>query len=442
MKGELQNTLRQKLNDALVSEIPRLTHREIRVPRVPGKAMAVIGMRRSGKTCFLSQCMGDLLAAGAPRESLVLLNFEDDRLAGMDASDLSFLLETYYQLHPEFRDQTRITLLLDEIQLVPGWERFARRVLDSEKVRLYLSGSSASMLSKEVHTSMRGRAMEVTVFPFSFRESLNHRNLLPDDDCKSLPKARRSTIENAFHTYLMEGGFPDAQNLGVRDRRPLLQGYVDVAVLRDIIERHGLSNPVALRWLQRHLLGNPSAPFSIQKFHDALKSQGLPVSKNSLHSFLAYFEDAFLVRTTSLFTASERQRMVNPRKAYPIDPGLIPIYERVGRDNLGHALETAVLIELHRRGCEVHYFRTTSGYEVDFHAVDPTGETQLVQVCANASDPATLRREVRSLTEAKAQRPDAKARLILLAPLPSGTVVPESIELIPAIEWFLQVPEV
>jgi len=103
-----------------------------------------------------------------------------------------------------------------------------------------------------------------------------------------------------------------------------LQGYVDVAVLRDIIERHGISNPVAQRWLQRHLLGNPAAPFSIQKFYDALKSQGLPISKDSLHAFLAYFEDAFLIRTTSLFTASERQRMVNPRKAYPIDPGLIP----------------------------------------------------------------------------------------------------------------------
>jgi predicted AAA+ superfamily ATPase len=438
MKGEIQNTLRQKLSDALVAELPSLTRREIRLPRVPDKALAVIGMRRSGKTCFLSQCMADLLAAGAPRESLVLLNFEDDRLAGMDASDLSFLLESYYQLHPEFRDHTQVTLLLDEIQLVPGWETFARRVLDSEKVRLFLSGSSATMLSREVHTSMRGRAMEVTVYPFSFREALSHRDLLPEKEWNALPKARRSTLEKAFRTYLMEGGFPDAQNLDVRDRRPLLQGYVDVAVLRDIIERHGISNPVALRWLQRHLLGNPSAPFSIQKFYDTLKSQGLPISKDSLHAFLAYFEDAFLIRTTSLFTASERQRMVNPRKAYPIDPGLIPIYERVGRDNLGHALETAVLIELLRRGCEVHYFRTDQGNEVDFHAVDAAGDTRFVQVCANASDPAILQRELRSLLEVKEKHPAAKAQLILLGPLPPGTAIPETIELIPAIQWFLE----
>jgi uncharacterized protein len=438
MKGDFRSTLREKLASALVAKVPALSRREIRSPEVPGKAMAVIGMRRSGKTCFLWQCLGDLLDAGAPRESLVILNFEDDRLAGMEASDLSFLLEEYFRLHPDLRDARQVTLFLDEIQLVPGWETFARRVLDSEKIRLFVSGSSASMLSRELATSMRGRAMEITVFPFSFREALSHRGLLPEQEWSALPKARRSVLEKVFRDYLTEGGFPDAQGIDPRDRQPLLQGYVDVAVLRDIIERHGISNPVALRWLQRHLLGNPTAPFSIQKFYDALKSQGLPVSKDSLHAFLAYFEDAFLIRTTSLLTASERQRMVNPRKAYPIDPGLIPVYERVGRQNLGHALETAVLIELQRRGCELHYLRTPQGNEVDFHAIDATGRTLLVQVCADATDPATLKRETRSLLEASALHPDARLILILLESLPPGTTTPGQIEVIPAIGWFLE----
>ena len=208
-------------------------------------------------------------------------------------------------------------------------------------------------------------------------------------------------------------------------------------MLRDIIERHRVSNPVALRWLQRHLLGNPAAPFSIQKFHDTLKSQGLPVSKDSLHAFLAYFEDAFLVRTTSMLTASERQRMVNPRKAYPIDPGLIPIYERSGRGNLGHALETAVLIELLRRGCEVHYVRTPQGNEIDFHALFPSGDTALIQVCADASDPATFQREIRSLQEARALHPGALLMLLVLDPLPPGTASSPDIAILPAIKWFL-----
>jgi predicted AAA+ superfamily ATPase len=283
--------------------------------------------------------------------------------------------------------------------------------------------------------------MEVTVFPFSFREALLHRGILPEKPWDQLPKARRSTLENAFRTYLTDGGFPDAQGIESRDRRPLLQGYVDIAVLRDVIERHGVSNPVALRWLQRHLLGSPCAPFSIQKFYDALKSQGLPVAKDTLHSFLGYFEDAFLIRTTSLFTASERQRMVNPRKAYPIDSGLIPIYERGGRANLGHALETAVFIELLRRGCEVHYFRTSQGNEIDFHAIGPEGDVQLIQVCANAAAPDTFTREIRPLVEARQLLPHAKTILILLDPLPPNTAVPEGIEIMPAIPWFLEHPK-
>jgi predicted AAA+ superfamily ATPase len=438
MNGEIRTPLREKLVDALARPVPSLTRREIRLPKVPGKAFAVIGMRRSGKSCFLWQCLGDLLEAGEPRESLLYLNFEDERLIGMDASDLSFVLEAYFEMHPEFRDSRRVTLFLDEIQLVKGWETFARRILDTEKIRLFVSGSSASMLSREVHTSMRGRAMEVTVFPFSFREALLHQGLLPDKEWNLLPKARRSLLAKAFGRYLIEGGFPDAQNIDARDRRALLQGYVDVAVLRDVIERHGISNPVALRWLQRHLLGNPTAPFSIQKFYDALKSQGIPIAKDSLHAFLGHFEDAFLIRTTSLFTASERQRMVNPRKAYPIDQGLIPIYERTAKANTGHTLETAVFIELLRRSCEVHYYRTPKGNEVDFHAVDPKGKTLLLQVCANASDPDTLERETRALIEALEVMPTAKAILIVLDPLPAAARMPSKIHVVSAIEWFLQ----
>lgn len=440
MKGEIQAILEGKLADGLTGGAPPLTRREIRLPEVPGKAFAVVGMRRSGKTRFLWQCLQDCLAAGAKRETLLMLNFEDDRLAGIDATSLDHLLEAYYRLHPAFRDRETVTLFFDEIQLVKGWETFVRRIMDTEKVRLFLSGSSASMLSREVATSMRGRAMEVAVYPFSFREVLAHRGELPEKPWASLPKQRRSALARAFHDYLREGGFPEAQGVPARDLRPLLQSYVDVAVLRDVIERHGVSNPVALRWLQRHLLGSPAAPFSIQKFYDALKSQGIPVAKDTLHAFLSHLEDAFLIRTTSLLSASERQRMVNPRKAYPIDPGLIPVYERTGRANSGHALETAVFLELLRRGCEVHYLRTTEGHEVDFHAVDAEGKQHLLQVCAQAVDEATLAREVRSLVGARARHPDAEASLLLLDPPFRLPEAPPGITLRHALPWFLEPP--
>lgn len=437
MDGQLRNTLGQKITDSLSGRLPQLTARTILLPKVPGKALAVIGMRRSGKTSFLWQCLRQRVEAGVPREALLYFNFEDERLAGLTAADLQVLVEEYYRRHPEWRDQRRVTFFLDEIQVIPGWETFARRLLDSEHLDLFLSGSSARLLSREVATSMRGRALEVLVHPFSFREALRHRQAEPARPWRTLPKAARSALDKSLRQYLVEGGFPEAQQLGARDRASLLRSYVDVAVLRDVIERHAVSNPIALRWMQRHLLGNAAAAFSAQKFFDALKSQGIPVAKDTVHAYLAHLEDAFLVRTVSLHTASERQRMVNPRKAYPVDPGLIPIYERTGRANLGHALETAVLIELERRGTEVGYVKTAGGYEVDFHARTPEGEESLVQVCTEVSDPEVFAREVRALAEGAAEHPRAKPVLVTLDSLPPREPLPKGVRWQAATEWLL-----
>jgi hypothetical protein len=244
---------------------------------------------------------------------------------------------------------------LDEIQAVPGWETFARRLLDTERVELFLSGSSARLLSREVATSMRGRAMEALVYPFSFREFLRHRGKEPDRDLDRLPKATRSALDKELLDYLAGGGFPEAQGADARDRIELLRGYVDTALLRDVIERHAVSQPTALRWMVRHLLGDAGGMFSVNKLHNDLRSQGMAVAKDTLHALLGHLEDAFLIRTVAIAATSERRRMVNPRKAYPIDPGLIPVFDRSGRADLGHALETAVALELERRGAELAY---------------------------------------------------------------------------------------
>ena len=137
-------------------------------------------------------------------------------------------------------------------------------------------------------------------------------------------------------------------------------------------------------------------------------------------------------------SASERQRMVNPRKAYPVDPGLIPVFDRTGRANVGHALETAVLLELERRGCEVTYVRTPEGYEVDFLARDATGETELIQVCADLSDPATATRECRALAAAGKLFPRARQRLLTLTQDGLPTEPPAGVEMHSACEWLLE----
>ncbi|MFZ9854773.1 MAG: ATP-binding protein [Limisphaerales bacterium] len=429
--------IRQKITDSLAAPVPAHTRREVHLPAIKDKVMAVIGMRRSGKTTFLWQCLADRLKAGAQRDALLYFNFEDERLAGMTAHELQWVVEEYFILNPEHRDTKRVTLFLDEIQEVPGWETFVRRLLDTEKVDLFVSGSSARLLSREVATSMRGRAMEVLVHPFSLREVLRHRGVEPMSTWDDLPKSGRSNLEKHFRSYLSEGGFPESQGVPPRDRSSLLRTYVDVAILRDVIERHGVTNPTALRWLQRHLLGNPAGTFSVQKFFDTLRSQGVPVGKNTLHEYLSHLEDAFLVRTVSLHTNSERQRMVNPRKAYPIDPGLISLYERGGRGNLGHALETAVLLELERRGYETDYVRTREGHEVDFIARDPGGKATLIQVCMDVSDPATHEREIRALAGAAAEHPGAVPLLLTFDTTPPRWLIPKAVRWQPAIAWLL-----
>lgn len=429
MEDQYRQIIRQKIVDALAAPMPSLTRRDVWLPTVPNKATAVIGMRRAGKTSLLWQILADRLTKGTPREGLLYFSFEDERLAGIQVKDLALLPEEYYRLYPEWRDQRRATFFLDEIQVVPGWEMFARRLLDSEKVDLFLSGSSARLLSREVATSMRGRAMESVVTPFSFRESLRHAGREPLKSPEYLEKAKLSWLDNLLMTYLQQGGFPEAQGLDIRNRVELLNGYVDVVLLRDIVERHAISQPLVLRWMVRQLLGNAACPFSVNKFHVDLKSQGIAVGKDTLHSYLGHLEDAFLLRSIAIATDSERRRRVNPRKIYPVDTGLIPIFDRSGKANLGHALETAVLLELNRRGAEVAYVRTAKGFEVDFHARYVEGHEELIQVCANVDHPDTLSREIRALHDAAADFPKAGRVLItmdkptLLAPSPAVTIV-------------------
>lgn len=432
----MRELIRQKIIDALAAPVPKFTRRDTHVPAVRGKAIAVIGMRRTGKTTFLWQLLADRLAQGTRRESLLYFNFEDERLAGIKSNELQLILEEYFSLHPEIRDSRRAMFFFDEIQAVDGWETFARRLLDNERVELFLSGSSARLLSREVATSMRGRAMEALIHPFSFREYLRHHGGEPTGRTDRLPKAARSALNKELREYLASGGFPEAQSVKVRDRFELLRGYVDTALIRDVIERHAVSHPLALRWMVRQLLGNAGGYFSVSKFLGDLKSQGVPVAKDTLHAYLGHLDDAFLIRTVFIASDSERRRMVNPRKIYPIDAGLIPVFDRSGKANLGHALEAAVLVELERRGAAINYVRTAQGFEVDFLVRYPGGSQELIQVCADLDTPSTIERETRALFEAAREYPKASLHLInLQIDRPHG--LPRGILVQDAVSWLL-----
>ncbi|MBM5820737.1 MAG: ATP-binding protein, partial [Cyanobacteria bacterium K_DeepCast_150m_m2_101] len=350
--------------------------------------------------------------------------------------------ETFFQLQPQARQAgaQRGCLFLDEIQRIPGWEGFVRRVMDSEPIDVVVSGSSAEMLSSEIASSLRGRAVEAVVYPFSFRESLRHAGLEPQHPSTHWSSAERSRLAHQLELYLHGGGFPEVQGLEERSRRLLLGSYVDSTVLRDVIERHAIRQPLALQWLVRQLLGNGGSGFSLNKLHGALKSQGLVISREHLAELVLHLESAFLIRCVGVVGGSLRRQMTLPRKVVPIDPGLLPLYELEGRRNRGHALETVVLLELQRRGAEVGYLRTSGGFEVDFNAHFPDGQRTLIQVCADLSEPTTRQRELRALLAALEEPGAREARAIVISldrGAPTGEW-PETVVWKNAVAWLLE----
>jgi hypothetical protein len=442
----LLEALQEKLSDALLPlAATNLTRRDAVLPAVPGKAHAVIGMRRAGKTCFLKQLLAERRAHGPPERS-IYLSFDDDRLAGIDASQLDALLEEYFRRYPEIRRKDgrkgRAAWFLDEIQLVEGWDRFVRRVLDTESIDIVVSGSSARMLSREIHSSLRGRAMATVIAPFSFREALRHRGEEPSVRADRLTTAARSAVEKRLREYLVVGGFPEAQGSGKRPliratRIALLQGYVDTVLFRDVIERHAVSQVAALRWIIRHVLRNPCGSFSANKLHADLRSQGHNVAKDTVHALLDHLIDAFVIAAVPVATDSERRRNTNPRKVYPADPGLIDAFDTSGRPNTGHALETAVYNELSRRGADVTYVKTNDGFEVDFLARHPDGRQELIQVCADATDATTWQRETRALDAAHAEHPRAERTVIVLDAAAARALKHPKTQMLPAHQWLL-----
>jgi predicted AAA+ superfamily ATPase len=213
----------------------------------------------------------------------------------------------------------------------------------------------------------------------------------------------------------------------------LLQGYVDVVVFQDVVERHGVGNVPALKALVRQLLSAPGGRFSVHRFHNDLRSQGIPVAKETLYALLSHLEDAFLVRVLSIHTGSERQRQSNPRKIYPVDPGLALAFERTGRPNTGALLETLVAIELERRGWETAYVSTDSGYEVDFLATRAGSRPLLVQVTADPTDASVRERECRALIEGAREQPTSRPLLLTGMSGPSVDGLPT----LPIWRWLL-----
>jgi predicted AAA+ superfamily ATPase len=412
--------------------------RHLRIETVNGKAAVCIGVRRSGKSTYMFQVIQRLLSGGVSRENILYLNFFDDRLHNLRQEGLGQITEAYYSLYPEKKNTEKVYCFFDEIQAVPGWEPFVDRLMRTEKCEVYLTGSSARMLSKEIATQMRGRALSWEMFPFSFREFLDYKEI---ESAGTLSTKKRLFVQKAFEEYWETGGFPEVAGLGRNLRIKTHQEYFHTILFRDLVERHDISHPRALSDLAHWLVDNMASHYSINSLTGYLKSLGHKAPKSAVSDYLEWFEDAFFMFTVRIFDASLARSNTNPKKIYCIDHALVASVSSGILVNSGHLLENLAFTALRRLYPEVYYYKTKSGREVDFIVPVRKRARMLVQVCESLAEPQTRKRETAALSEAMAE-----------LGLKSGTIVTRNederidvgsvtVEVVPMWRFLLDLPE-
>jgi uncharacterized protein len=396
--------------------------RRLRIETVRGKATVCIGVRRGGKSTYLFQLIQQLLDSGISRQNILYLNFFDDRLHNLRQDNLGLIVEAYYSIYPEKKNTETVYCFFDEIQAVQGWEPFVDRLMRTEKCEVYLTGSSAGMLSKEIATQMRGRVLSWEMFPFSFKEFLDYKEIESEG---SLSTKGQLLIRKAFDEYWQTGGFPEIAGLSRHLRIKIHQEYFHTILFRDLVERHDVSHPKALTDLAHRLVDNTASLYSINSLAGYLKSFGHKVPKSAVADYLGWFEDAYFLFTVRIFDASLARRDTNPKRVYCIDHAMVTSVSSGILVNSGHLLENLVFTALRRFHPEIYYYKTKLGREVDFiipgfDAGNAAGRQMLgrphlsagpvagqagmlIQVCESLADPQTRKRETAALSEAMAE---------------------------------------
>lgn len=353
--------IQQKDLNSLNYGIPRTLASDIDL-KLPF-AIILSGIRRCGKSTLLRQVMKST-------NGKYYFNFEDPKATNFDVNDFEKLDELFQE---EFGQGE--CYYFDEIQNVEKWEIFVRAMLDKGK-HFLITGSNASLLSKELGTKLTGRHLRLELFPFSYREFLTFTS--------------RKEGSETFSQYLRKGGFPEYLQF---DRSEILQELLNDIVMRDIVVRHKLRSPKVIKEIALFLISNVGVEFS---FNGLAKMFSLG-STNSAISFVSYLEDSYLLFTVPKFSYSLKKQSVNPKKIFVIDNGLADVNSISFSSNKGRMLENAVFLDLRRRGKEIFYFKDQK--ECDFVVREERKITQAIQVCYALNED-NKDREVDGLMEA------------------------------------------
>ena len=318
----------------------------------------LIGVRRAGKSFMLYQQIQDNLKKGITWDSMLYINFEDERLFGMTAQELNLILEVHGMMSAQ-----RPILFLDEIQNIEGWDKFARRLADN-KYRVYITGSNAKMLSSDVATTLGGRYITKHILPYSFSEYLSANNI-PYDDMNIATTSGRADVQRYFAEYFRFGGFPEGAQLA--SKRDYLNSVYQKIYIGDIATRNKIGNLFSLRILFRKMAESVKQPTSFTRLSNIIASTGAKLGKATIINYIEYSKDAFLIYPIKNIADNLTNRETNP-KYYFVDNGIISI---LALDIDTSLLENMVAMELIRRyGIDERVFFYNRNIEVDFYIPD------------------------------------------------------------------------
>ncbi|MEM3401851.1 MAG: ATP-binding protein [Candidatus Hadarchaeales archaeon] len=417
--------------------LPKLKKRDRSLETETSLVNDIVGVRRSGKTSMMFLTMGELSKRFGPRKT-VYINFEDRRLLPLDESYFNAIVSF---IHSEkLLEDGKVYLFLDEVQHINGWEKYVRSIYDEfkNKIKIFVSGSSQSLLSKEYAELLTGRHITTVVFPLSFSEFLVFKGF---DRKEYYTEEERAVLGKLLEEYLEFGGFPEV--VQSREKEQILEQLFYDIITRDVLGRVSLKKPKVMEDIAYYICSNIANPISFSRFSRMLGSRGIKISVPTLENYFRYLQQAFLFFDVPIFSYSVKNQLQYPRKIYCVDNGLANVVGFRMAKNLGKLCENAVAIELLRWAFEkparkIFYWRDRSKREVDFVLKEGADVVGLIQVCLDLSDPDVKKREMKPLLKAMEEF-RLKRGVVLTGDLEgSETMGSRTIEFKPLWKWLLE----
>ena len=376
---DLKNTF-QSIIALHQQEIPlNLLERATQLPLDEGRIVTVTGIRRCGKSSLLGLTIDRLLKNGVPRERILYVGFDDERFLSMSPDNFDELLQAYREMYPHIAIKD-VYMFFDEIQLVKGWELFVLRVYKNYCKHIFITGSTAKMLSEEMASALRGWPDEYREYPLSFSEYLRFKNI----EANRYTEEGKAVLASAFRTYCEEGGFPEvALTTTKSDKIKILQSYFNTMLFRDMMEHYNIGTPsFVVRYFLKRVMNNLTKPTSVNNIYNDLKSQGLKVSKDSLYLWLDYACNIFMLRKVEKYDKSIVKQRSASAKYYVADIALHNAVLLPESEDSGKALENIVYLNLERSlGEEDRVFYFNDSKECDFVVQRGEQVAELIQVC-------------------------------------------------------------